>query len=149
MPAIDPKLSDAERAAFIAAARSYLGVRWRHQGRDRRGLDCGGLVLVCLRDIGRTPADASKGYGREPYRRSLETVCALNFGSPLAHEIAMRAGDVAVFHIGRAAPNHVGIVADYVHGGLSLIHAYAINGEVVEMPLDVDWLDRLKQVYRP
>ena len=147
MRVLGPALTDAERAAFIAAARSYIGTRWKHQGRDRRGIDCGGLVLASLRDIGKPVEDASKGYGREPYRHSMEAVCALNLGEPVSEPYNLRPGDVALFRVGRAAPNHVGIVGDYVHGGLSLIHAYAINGKVVEAPLDASWLALLQQVY--
>lgn len=38
--------------AFVAAARSYIGVPWKHQGRSRAGLDCIGLIILAGRDIG-------------------------------------------------------------------------------------------------
>lgn len=47
------------------------------------------------------------------------------------------------------APHHVGIVADYRYGGLSLIHAYAQNRMVVEMRIDDEWRNRIIAVYRP
>lgn len=64
-------LTDAERIAFVAAARSFIGVRWQHQGRTAHGLDCAGLVMVALQAVGRNPID-SIGYPRRPYRNMLE-----------------------------------------------------------------------------
>lgn len=145
--ALGPPFTDAERVAFVAAARSYIGVRWKHQGRSRRGLDCGGLLIVSAFGAGRLTADAQAGYGREPYRHSLEDVLRENLGDPVDAEPTV--GDVVMFHVGRAAPNHVGIVGDYVHGGLSIIHAYAITGQVVESPFDASWRNLLSEVYRP
>lgn len=147
MRTLGPPFTDAELAAFVATARSYIGVRWKHQGRSRRGLDCGGLLIVSAFGAGRLTEDAKAGYGREPYRHSLEDVLRANLGDPVND--VPKVGDVVMFHVGRAAPNHVGIVGDYVHGGLSIIHAYAITGEVVESPLDASWRGLLREVYRP
>jgi hypothetical protein len=63
MREIGPPLSDAERAAFIAEARTYLGVRFGHQGRSRHKLDCIGLCVVAMHAIGR-PLWDSPAYGR-------------------------------------------------------------------------------------
>ena len=35
---------------FVAAARGYVGVPWRHLGRSRTGVDCIGLVLLAARE---------------------------------------------------------------------------------------------------
>lgn len=75
-------LTDDERGAFIQAARSYLGTPWRHQGRSRRGIDCGGLVALAMRDIGHPGQDIA-GYGRVAYHGSLEACLRDNFGEPL------------------------------------------------------------------
>lgn len=144
--AIGAPLSDAERIAFIAAARSMLGTRWRHQGRDTRGVDCAGLVAYSLRAVGRTIAD-STAYGRVPYRGSLEATLGANLGPMLKAE-DMRVGDVALMVFDNA-PHHVGVVADYKYGGFSLVHAYAANKQVVEMRIDDDWRNRIIGVYRP
>lgn len=147
MRALGAPFTDSERIAVVAAARAYLGTRWKHQGRTKRGIDCGGLLFAVMRDIGKTPVDAPPGYGREAYRHGLEAVLEANYGKPVDRE--PRIGDAVVFHVGRSAPNHCGIVGDYIHGGLSLIHAYAINGAVVEAPFDVTWRSLLPQVYSP
>jgi len=49
---------------FVAAARSYVGVPWKHQGRSRTGLDCIGLTVLAGRDCGLSvPLTAT--YGRQ------------------------------------------------------------------------------------
>lgn len=41
------------RAALVANARTYIGCRYRHQGRTRaHGLDCLGLLIANARDFG-------------------------------------------------------------------------------------------------
>ena len=42
----------ADPDAIIAAARAWLGVPWRHQGRTRQGVDCAGLVVLVGREFG-------------------------------------------------------------------------------------------------
>jgi cell wall-associated NlpC family hydrolase len=48
-----------EPNAIIAAARSWLGVPWRHQGRTRQGVDCAGLVVLVGRGLGLDDYDTS------------------------------------------------------------------------------------------
>ena len=146
MRAIGPPLSDAERLALIAAARGYLGVRFRHQGRSERGVDCAGMVVVSLWAVGRGLADA-EAYGREPLNQGLREMLVENFGEPVPKD-EMRPGDVALMRF-RGEPSHVGIVTEYPHGGLALIHAFAQVKKVVEHRLDTEWLDNIVEVFRP
>ena len=146
MRAIGPPLSDAERLALIAAARGYLGVRFRHQGRSRRGVDCAGLVAVCLLAIGRAPADV-EAYGREPLNQGLRAMLVENFGEPIPKD-EMRHGDIALMRF-RGEPSHVGILGDYLYGGLSLIHAFAQVKKVSEHRIDDEWLANIVEVFRP
>lgn len=44
-------------ADVITAARGWLNVRYRHQGRTRHGVDCIGLVLVVCRELGLTDVE--------------------------------------------------------------------------------------------
>ncbi len=64
--------------AFVSAARGYLGVPWKHQGRTDKGMDCVGLVVLALRAIG-VDAPLAATYGRmQDYRqarRYLEEFC--------------------------------------------------------------------------
>lgn len=148
--AIGELLSDIERQAFIAHARSHVDARtiWRHQGRSARGLDCGGLIAVSLASAGRTVVDAL-AYGRRPYRKMLEATLEANFGAPVPKDF-LAAGDIALMRFSESQQcSHVGIVADHPVGGLSLIHAFAQVRRVVEHRIDAEWMNNIAEVYRP
>lgn len=150
MRAIGPELTTDERAAFIGHARVFVRerVRWRHQGRSLRGIDCGGLVAVCINATGRCVDDAT-GYGRHPYRQMLEATLDANFGPMIPKEV-MQAGDIALIRFAETEQcSHVGIVADYPSGGFSLIHAFAQMKCVVEHRIDDEWYGHIAGVYRP
>jgi cell wall-associated NlpC family hydrolase len=148
MRAIGPLLTAAETAAFIAEARTYLDppVRFRHQGRSRRGVDCAGLLLVSMAAIGRPIVDLA-AYGREPIGGKLRAVLADNLGDPVP-KADMRPGDVVLMRF-RGEPSHVGMIGDYLYGGLSLIHTFAQVKKVVEHRLDEEWAGYITEVFRP
>jgi cell wall-associated NlpC family hydrolase len=137
-----------DREAFIAEARQYVAekVRFRHQGRSRRGVDCAGLVSVCLQASGRAVVDCA-AYGRQPINQGLRGYLVRNFGDPVPKE-EMRPGDVPLMRF-RGEPSHVGIVANHPHGGLSLIHSYAQVKKCVEHRIDSEWLGYIVEVFRP
>jgi cell wall-associated NlpC family hydrolase len=57
----------------VTAARSWLGVPFRHQGRDRRGIDCVGLPVVILQELGAVESDFEiRDYPRTPFQGNLE-----------------------------------------------------------------------------
>ena len=148
MRAIGPQLSAAETAAFIAEARTYLDppVRFRHQGRSHRGVDCAGLLLASMASVGRPIADLP-AYGREPLGDGLRSMLIANLGEPVPKD-EMRPGDVVLMRF-RGEPSHVGLIGDYVYGGCSLVHAYAMARKVVEHRLDEEWAGYITEVYRP
>lgn len=129
------------RAQVIDAARSYLNVRFHHQGRTRAGLDCVGLVIRVAHDLGLTTFDVS-GYGRYPQadllRRHLAEQC-----TPVD---VVQPGDVVLMRF-ETDPQHVALVGDYRYGGLSLIHAFAPSRKVVEHQCDSLWRGRLLGAY--
>ena len=117
--------------AFVAAARSYVGVPWRHLGRSRTGVDCIGLVLLAAREAGVELPDPAP-YAREPQgTRLLEGI--------LAHttRVAEAApGDVLLFRLGLYC-GHVGIASTHPAWGVpACLHAYAPRKQVVEQPMD-------------
>lgn len=128
----------------VERARALLDVPWVHQGRDPAvGIDCVGLVLIAFEH------DDPTVYGREPHGGLLESRLEAGFGPPA--EGPMRVGDVALMAYGRSeqgARRHVGIIADYAYGGLSIIHTDSVVGRVVEQPIDAKWMRRIKAVYR-
>lgn len=131
----------------VAVARGYLGTPFHHQARVRGvGVDCVGLVICVARELGHLPpAWDVTGYARQPD------------GSQLMHHLAdrlvpvpqadMRPGDVVCVAFARH-PQHVGVVGDYVHGGLSLIHADGQRGRVLETRLLFTEAMRFVQAFR-
>jgi cell wall-associated NlpC family hydrolase len=118
------------RADVVAEARAWLGTPWMHQQR-RRGVavDCAGLVIGVARALGLVAPDFDvQGYVRVPDGSLLQRC-----GQFMARtsQGAMQPGDVLVVAID-GDPCHMGIIGDYRHGGLSLIHAATRAGRVIE-----------------
>ena len=115
----------------VAITREYIGTPYHHQGRLRgHGIDCVGLVVCVARDLGVLPFDADVvGYSRIPDGKSL--MHHLHAHLDPINKQDMQPGDVLCVAFDRF-PQHVGILGNYVHGGLSLIHADMHRGEVVE-----------------
>lgn len=149
MPRLIPRLSAAERTAFLAAARSYLGVPFKHRGRSRRGVDCLGLLSVSLAEAGHVPQQDERLYGRlpEPDGAKLRAALCDHFGDPIPLD-RMTPGCVVYMRWHRR-PNHVAIVGDYYLGGLSLIHSLAEADHVVETRLADPWPRRILEAWRP
>ena len=124
---------------FIAAARSWIGTRWVHQGRNRAGVDCVGLLLMAAADIGIELPDMP-GYRRSPNPALFVTHIrdnSLAVAEPTP-------GTFGIFRDG-TQPCHVGIFAER-DGHLTLIHAYSALGKVLEEDFIHDWPKKLVEV---
>lgn len=118
---------------IVDAARGFVGVPYHHQGRNRFGLDCVGLVIAVARELALVPDYFDiTGYGRVPDGASLMKHLTENL-EPV-EQADMRTGDVVCVAF-QQWPQHVGIVGDYVHGGHSIIHADIARGRVLETRL--------------
>lgn len=125
-------------SSIIAAAESYLGTRWHHQGRSRAGVDCIGLLVCVARDLGMTVND-STGYSRQPDGRQLRAAVEAH----LVQVAEPQPADVLLMRFERE-PQHVALMAD----GGDIIHAYAGARKVVRHRLDELWAGRIVAVYR-
>jgi cell wall-associated NlpC family hydrolase len=150
---------DMDRSqAIIAAARTYLGTPFKHQGRLRGiGVDCIGLLVGAVRDAGYSIGDCAD-YGRAPNPRELlgeMSKHATRASRPFdqlrvlpdlgAAAIAIP-GDVLVFWtLAPHLPRHVGLRTD-----TGLIHTWAEVGKVVEYEhgLGPEWAEQLHSVWR-
>lgn len=112
--------------ALVSAARGWLGVRWRHLGRARTGVDCIGLVLLAARECGIVLPDPAP-YAREPQgQHLLEGILQHADRVPRA-----LAGDVLLFRMGLYG-GHVGIASRHPeHRQPAVIHAFARQGVAV------------------
>lgn len=122
----------------MAAARAYLGVPYKHQGRNRRGLDCIGLMIRVGHDLGLSDFDID-GYARVPsgYKmaQQIAEVCEripANTAQP---------GDMIHLAFQRQ-PQHLALLTD-----IGMIHADNTRG-VVEHVLDAQWRARIRGWYR-
>lgn len=124
---------------IITAARSALGVPFKHQGRSASGLDCAGLIVHVAQSLGLDYVD-SDGYSRRPSGGLLES--ALD-GQPCLERVARRQpGDVLLMRF-TGEPQHLGIFT-----GETLIHSYANVGKVCEHRVDEAWARRIVRAYR-
>lgn len=124
---------------FVKAARGWIGVKWLHQGRNRAGIDCVGLLLMASKDVGLDVPDLA-GYRRSPDRKKF--IDHINANSQ--PETTTQAGNFGIFRDG-TQPCHVGIFAER-DGVLTLIHAYAGTGMVMEEPYCHDWPKKLMTI---
>ena len=129
----------ATRADVCAVAREWIGTPFQHQQRMKGvAADCAGLLIGVARELRLVPIDFDvRAYAAVPDGTSLMGWCEACM-QPV-ERAALAPGDVVVVAFDMD-PQHLGIVADYVHGGLSLIHTASRvpnspRGKVIETRL--------------
>lgn len=123
-------------AELVAAARTWLGVPFVHQGRSRLGVDCAGLVVALMRDNGLMPVGFrdERTYGRSPRTEMQDTVTRFMRPAPGP------AAGVLVLIRWRVHEHasHVALLTERD----TIIHSYQSAGEVVENGYRGPWLRR-------
>lgn len=109
-------------AVIVAQARTYVGVPWRHMGRNRAGVDCVGLITCVAYDLGVTDYD-TRTYPRTTSQE--EMLAPFHAFADIIRPADLRPGDGVVFVTG--GRGHCGIFT-----GDTVIHAYVQAGKVVE-----------------
>ena len=127
---------------IVNAARAYVGIPYRHQGRTRRGLDCVGLLIRCAHDLNISDFDIN-GYSRIPSGAMMSRLMAEQMDR--LNDSAYQCGDVLHMAFDRQ-PQHIAIVSNL--SPLRIIHADSVAGAVVEHSLDQQWLARVRGHYR-
>ena len=124
-----------------------LGTPFQHQARVAgRGLDCAGLYVHVMRELGLDYVDA-QGYPRNPYDGQLE---AQMDAQPRLERIDVadaKAGDWLCMRI-KTAPQHLALHAGFIDGVPYIIHASEEHGGVVHHRLDSLWRARVMRAYR-
>lgn len=130
------------RTKIITTARSYLGTPFHHQGRLKGvGVDCIGLIVCVLRDLGIEVND-SFDYNGHPDSEFLKHKLREHFNE--IDPNAARDGDIFLFHIGRN-PQHLAFVTKtYPH---SIIHTHQGVGKVVETHIG-SWCERISAAFQ-
>lgn len=146
---------DASQERLLKAARSLLGVKWRHRGRSRVGVDCVGLPWLMYAECGAVLPDR-RDYGRDPFKKGLEAAMVDALGEPVWRGAKgscmrgfLRPADVVVMSPA-SQPRHVGIIGDDLLHGLSLIHCEGEPGpgKTVELGLSSTDLGLIVAIYR-
>jgi len=126
------------RDDIIELARSYLGVRWLHQGRGRNGIDCAGLVIVVGNELKLIDYDTAD------YQRRTSGHAFLHHFQMNMKRIPLpeaRPGDVMLFRDAQF-PCH-SVILGWKDQEMTMIHAHAPHRKVVEEALaDGDWIAR-------
>lgn len=123
------------RDRIIKAARGWIGVKFRHQGRNKTGIDCVGLILKVAEDLGYDISMDRTGYVRRS--TSVEFLKEFEMYMIWKNPKDVIPGDVLVFR-DNAYPYHTAIVGDSKQG-YTLIHAYANRRRVVEEMYIEEW----------
>jgi cell wall-associated NlpC family hydrolase len=126
-------------ADIVEKTREFIGVPFRHWGRNRNGVDCVGLVIAAAHELGITqyePPPYSRLVDPERLRKQLEQACfEVSFQE-------LEPGDVLLLKV-LGLPVHLGI-----YTGETLIHAFETAGRVVEVNFSEYWHDRIEAAFR-
>jgi NlpC/P60 family putative phage cell wall peptidase len=146
-----PKRPLPSRDEIVAEAREWIGTPYLHLQREKgRFADCVGLVIGVARRFG------LGDYRKRDYR---ETPDPDHMNENLLHNLdpieprSVQPGDILWFALNHPAlrkpiPRHLAILANHPEGGLSIIHAYAEAGRVVEHRYSAKWRRRLYGAFR-
>lgn len=135
---------------LVSAIREIMGAPFRHRGRGPKYYDCAGAVKEAYRRCGVDLPDFIL-YSREPHDDGLVRYVSNALGEAVyRNPVSIKAllpGDVLLMRFD-IQPHHVGMVGDYLYGGLSLIHADGHTGRVLEQRLTPDMVKRITHVFR-
>lgn len=137
------------RKDVYECARTWLGTAFHHAATIKGvGVDCRGLLVGIARELGLIPIDWDvPPYLPNPDGHSMIEQCD-QYLTKVPNE-DMQAGDIVVIAVDKD-PQHLGILAPYKYGGLSIIHAAMArdkSGKVVEHRLVWSTRQKLVAVY--
>jgi hypothetical protein len=126
---------------FVDAARSYLGVPFRHQGRTEHGVDCIGLVILARLKLG--PWDATR-HDIVNYRRNPKDALDVTLPKFLEQIFAPEVGALAAIRWPKMkVANHIAILTP-----ATIIHSYAEVGRVIETGYREPWPRQTVSLWR-
>lgn len=128
----------------VEEAHNWLGVKYKHLGRDEHGLDCVGLIIKVAHSLGLTDYDTTN-YGRRPVpadflremKRYLEPIPKKEAGH----------GHIAMFREPRH-PCHIGILEVDRFGDMWVIHAFAGTRQVSREAMTAERRSRMARAFR-
>lgn len=104
----------------------WVGTKWKHQGRNRNGIDCAGLIIKVAEAL-EYPIIDEKGYSRRPL--GFNFVEAFQQQMHEIPKLSAQPGDILVFQ-DTHYPCHCGIMVE-LHGAHYMVHSHAIHRKVI------------------
>jgi probable lipoprotein NlpC len=134
------------QSKYEQIARQFLGIPYRHGGRDRKGLDCLGLVHLFYRELGiKVPDNDGQPYANDWYKKDPERLLRglLQVGKPVDLPAEpLQPLDLVYFRMGGAI-THAGVMIDH----RSFLHV--LTRQTVQIsPLNLAWKRRLRGARR-
>lgn len=129
------------RDDFVNYALTLQGVQYRHQGRNEFGLDCLGIVVMCIQHFGfkgyQDNANYSPNVNGLVFKKALDEQAIV-----LLNKDAYQKGDMFLLEMNRQ-PQHIAI---YIGGG-KILHATQESGKVCVVGFDTRWQARHRFTY--
>ena len=121
------ELEIKQREQVVEIARTLLHTQWRHMGRTRAGLDCGGLPILVFKEAKLIAQDFETEYYPPDFMLHRDEERFVGFVERFARRVERepRNGDIPMFRVGRVLA-HCGIVDQWPR----IIHAVRQGGEV-------------------
>lgn len=124
----------ATRQEFAEATIPLVGIRWVHQGRSPKGLDCIGVPLLAAEACGliEDMSTLTPNYGRRPDGGLLERM--EKYGLIQIPPGDRRVGDILVFSL-NGEPWHIGVLVSLAPQEI-MVHGFFKNRRVTMHVLD-------------
>lgn len=136
---------------IIKSALSFINTPYQHQGRLKGvGIDCAGLIIEVIKEVGMDSSFDIKGYDRIPDGQTLSKICNTygKIKDIKNNYYNLEDGDVILFNF-LVNPQHLGFY--YKLNNLDyFIHAYgepSINKVIIQR-LDSKWKNRINGVFK-
>jgi cell wall-associated NlpC family hydrolase len=134
------------RRDVVNLARSYVGTKYRHQGRTREGIDCAGLVILVGNELGLINYDTD-GYLRKSTGRQIFQYFK-DSGMEQISTSDLKLGDVILTR-DSIFPCHCAIICTHdLPSSSRIVHAYAKRRQVVEEYMNAEWINKTVGAFR-
>lgn len=120
------------------AARKYIGVPFRHQGRTKDALDCAGLIICVAHDENISDFDFTN------YRMQPDAILMRKYLNDNLDRIFKLEPGCILYMSFYKNPQHLAIYTS----NNTIIHAASLYGKVVEHTFSKFWYTKVKEIYK-